>query len=98
MPKQESGGADISIAEVAETKLRRDAIGVWHIVFFAMAAAVPLAVVVEITPFTLAFGNCIGVPLPLLLAGLMCVVFSIDFTGMIAAPAFGKGQSHWVFR
>lgn len=62
--------------------LRRDAIGVWHIVFFVMAAAAPLAVVVGVTPYAFAFGNGTGVPLTFLIVGLMYVLFSVGYTAM----------------
>lgn len=65
-------------------RLRRDAIGVWHIVFFVMAAAAPLAVVVGVTPYAFAFGNGTGVPLTFLIVGLMYVLFSVGFTAMSA--------------
>ena len=71
-------------SEYTETKLRRDAIGVWHIVFFVMAAAAPLAVVVGVTPYAFAFGNGTGVPLTFMLVGLMYVLFSVGFTAMSA--------------
>lgn len=74
----------MSASEYTETKLRRDAIGVWHIVFFVMAAAAPLAVVVGVTPYAFAFGNGTGVPLTFILVGLMYVLFSVGFTAMSA--------------
>lgn len=64
--------------------LRKDAIGVWHIVFFVMAAAAPLAVVVGVTPYAFAFGNGTGVPLTFLVVGLMYMLFSVGFTAMSA--------------
>jgi amino acid transporter len=66
------------------SKLRRDAIGVWHIVFFVMAAAAPLAVVVGVTPYAFAFGNGTGVPMTFILVGLMYLIFSVGFTAMSA--------------
>ena len=70
--------------DATETKLRRDSIGVWQIVFFVMAAAAPLAVVVGVTPYAFAFGNGTGVPMTFLLVGLMYVLFSVGFTAMSA--------------
>lgn len=74
----------MSVIESSDGKLRRDAIGVWHIVFFVMAAAAPLAVVVGVTPYAFAFGNGTGVPLTFILVGLMYVLFSVGFTAMSA--------------
>ena len=42
--------------------LRRDAVGVSHIVFFVLAAAAPLTAVVGASPAAFAFGNGAGVP------------------------------------
>lgn len=74
----------MSVIESSDGKLRRDAIGVWHIVFFVMAAAAPLAVVVGVTPYAFAFGNGAGVPLTFILVGMMYVLFSVGFTSMSA--------------
>jgi amino acid transporter len=81
--------------EQVGTKLRRDAIGVWHIVFFVMAAAAPLAVVVGVTPYAFAFGNGTGVPMTFILVGLMYVLFSAGFTAMSAH--IGGGVSFYPY-
>jgi amino acid transporter len=64
------------------TALHRDAIGVAHIVFFVVAAAAPLAVVVGVTPFAFSAGNGAGLPLTFLLVGAMYVLFSVGFVAM----------------
>lgn len=74
----------MSDTQLSPMNLRRDAIGIWHIVFFVMAAAAPLAVVVGVTPYAFAFGNGTGVPLTFLLVGGMYVLFSVGFTAMSA--------------
>lgn len=74
----------MSTVDMVDGKLRRDAVGVWHIVFFVMAAAAPLAVVVGVTPYAFAFGNGTGVPLTFVLVGMMYVLFSVGFTAMSA--------------
>ncbi|MBO0663729.1 APC family permease [Jiella sp. MQZ9-1] len=65
-----------------DNKLRRDAIGVSHIVFFVVAAAAPLTAVVGASPAAFAFGNGPGVPASYLLVGLLYLVFSVGFTAM----------------
>jgi amino acid transporter len=62
--------------------LRRNAVGVAHIVFFVVAAAAPLTAVVGVTPAAFAFGNGPGVPGTFLLVGFLYVLFSIGFTAM----------------
>lgn len=63
-------------------KLRRDAVGVAHVVFFVAAAAAPLTAVVGVTPAAFAFGNGSGVPGTFLLVGLLYLLFSVGFTTM----------------
>ncbi|KAA3507776.1 amino acid permease [Agrobacterium vitis] len=66
----------------AGTELRRNAIGVSHIVFFVVAAAAPLTAVVGASPAAFAFGNGAGVPATYLLVGALYLVFSVGFTAM----------------
>jgi amino acid transporter len=63
-------------------QLRRDAIGVPHIVFFVVAAAAPLTAVVGASPAAFAFGNGTGVPATYLVVGLLYLIFSAGFTAM----------------
>jgi amino acid transporter len=65
-----------------DNQLRREAIGVAHIVFFVVAAAAPLTAVVGASPAAFAFGNGPGVPAAYLLVGLLYLVFSVGFTAM----------------
>ncbi|TWP32991.1 hypothetical protein [Leekyejoonella antrihumi] len=68
--------------EQAGGQLRRGALGVWHIVFFVVAAAAPLAVVVGVTPYAFAYGNGSGVPLTFILVGALYLLFAVGFTAM----------------
>jgi len=62
--------------------LRRNAVGVPHIVFFVVAAAAPLTTVVGVTPAAFSIGNGAGVPLTYLLVGALYLLFSVGFTAM----------------
>src|SRR3954451_535868 len=62
--------------------LRKDALGVPHIVFFVVAAAAPLTAVVGVTPAAFMLGNGPGVPLTFLLVGVLYLLFSAGFTAM----------------
>src|SRR5579872_4637011 len=62
--------------------LRKDALGVPHIVFFVVAAAAPLTAVVGVTPASFSLGNGPGVPLTFLLVGVLYLLFSAGFTAM----------------
>ena len=64
------------------SQLKRDTIGVSHIVFFVVAAAAPLTAVVGVSPATFAFGNGAGVPGTFLLVGGLYLVFAVGFTAM----------------
>ncbi|AKC10778.1 hypothetical protein At15955_51760 (plasmid) [Agrobacterium tumefaciens] len=63
-------------------KLRKNAVGISHIVFFVVAAAAPLTAVVGASPAAFAFGNGPGVPAMYLLVGMLYLLFSVGFTTM----------------
>ena len=65
-----------------EQKLRPDAIGLWSIVFFVVAAASPLAAMLGTVPIVLRAGNGIGAPAAWVLAGVVLVLFSVGYTAM----------------
>jgi amino acid transporter len=69
-------------AAPAAGALRRDAVGVSHIVFFVLAAAAPLTAVVGASPAAFAFGNGAGVPGTYLLVGALYLLFAAGFTAM----------------
>ncbi|MGX5775907.1 APC family permease [Methylorubrum zatmanii] len=69
-------------SKTEHSQLRREAIGVAHIVFFVVAAAAPLTAVVGVSPAAFASGNGPGVPATYLLVGLLYLVFSVGFTAM----------------
>jgi amino acid transporter len=73
--------ADIS-TDIPIGALRKDALGVPHIVFFVVAAAAPLTAVVGVTPAAFMLGNGAGVPLTFLLVGVLYLLFSAGFTAM----------------
>lgn len=62
--------------------LRKNALGVPHIVFFVIAAAAPLTAVVGVTPAAFMLGNGPGVPATFLLVGVLYLLFSVGFTAM----------------
>jgi amino acid transporter len=62
--------------------LRKNVLGVPHIVFFVVAAAAPLTAVVGVTPAAFILGNGPGVPLTFLLVGVLYLLFSAGFTAM----------------
>jgi amino acid transporter len=62
--------------------LRKNAVGVTHIVFFVVAAAAPLTAVVGVTPAAFAYGNGPGVPGTFLLVGVLYFFFIVGFTAM----------------
>ncbi len=66
----------------SDGKLKKNSIGLFHIVFFVVAAAAPLTAVVGATPAAFAYGNGPGVPGVFILAGLLYSLFSVGFTAM----------------
>src|ERR1700679_3766289 len=72
----------MSMAGQSPNKLRREAVGVAHVVFFVVAAAAPLTAVVGVTPAAFAFGNGPGVPGTFLVVGVLYLLFCVGFTTM----------------
>ncbi|MEU0940918.1 APC family permease [Embleya sp. NPDC005971] len=62
-------------------ELRSDALGMWDLVFFVVAAAAPLAVMSGVAPLAIQFGG-IGAPGGYLLGGIAMFVFAVGFTAM----------------
>ncbi len=62
--------------------LKKDAIGMWQIVFFVIAAAAPLTGMLGIIPITIRLGNGAGVPGAFVAAGLILLVFSVGYAAM----------------
>jgi len=65
-----------------EQRLRKDAIGLWSIVFFVVAAASPLAAMLGTVPIVLSAGNGIGAPAAWVMTGIVLVLFSVGYTTM----------------
>jgi amino acid transporter len=63
-------------------RLKKNSIGLPHIVFFVVAAAAPLTAVIGATPVAFAFGNGAGVSGAFILTGLLYLLFSAGFTAM----------------
>ena len=79
--RRQSRGGNLP-TDIPIDALRKDALGVPHIVFFVVAAAAPLTAVVGVTPAAFILGNGAGVPLTFLLVGALYLLFSAGFTAM----------------
>jgi amino acid transporter len=62
--------------------LSKNAIGMWQIVFFVIAAAAPLTGMLGIIPVAIRLGNGAGVPGAFVAAGLILLVFSVGYAAM----------------
>lgn len=67
--------------EVSRT-LRKDAIGLFGIVFFVIATNGPLTALVGLVPSSISLGNGVGVPSAFLIMGFIYLLFSIGFVAM----------------
>lgn len=67
---------------VQQTGLRRNAMGVAGIVFFVVAAAAPLTVVVGSVPLAISMGGGVGIPALFLLAGFIYLLFAVGYCAM----------------
>jgi len=63
-------------------ELKKNAIGMWQIVFFVIAAAAPLTGMLGIIPVAIRLGNGAGVPGAFVIAGLILLVFSVGYAAM----------------
>jgi hypothetical protein len=63
-------------------ELRKNAIGMWQIVFFVIAAAAPLTGMLGIIPVDIRLGNGAGVPGAFVIADLILLVFSVGYAAM----------------
>jgi amino acid transporter len=70
------------MTNVESGKLRKDAIGLFGIVFMVIATNGPLTALVGATASTVAIGNGAGVPAVIVAIGLLYVLFSVGFTAM----------------
>jgi amino acid transporter len=87
-------------------ELKKNAIGMWQIVFFVIAAAAPLTGMLGIIPVSIRLGNGAGVPGAFVAAGVILLIFSVGYAAMsrhvVNAGAFyaylaqGLGQSFGV--
>jgi amino acid transporter len=66
----------------AGQELRKDAIGLWSIVFFVVAAASPLMAMLGTVPIVLRSGNGVGAPAAWAIAGLILLLFSVGYSAM----------------
>ena len=66
----------------SSTALQKNAIGMWQIVFFVIAAAAPLTGMLGIIPVAIRLGNGAGVPGAFVAAGLILLVFSVGYAAM----------------
>lgn len=64
------------------SSLKRDSLGVIHVVFFVVAAAAPLTALIGVSPAAIGMGNGIGVPGSFAIAGLLYLLFSVGYTAM----------------
>ncbi|WP_166880601.1 APC family permease [Salinibacterium sp. ZJ450] len=68
------------------TKLRGH-LGVLSLVFIVMAGMTPLTGVAGYMPLVIAYGNGLGAPFMLLLTGLVILIFSVGYVGIIRRVA-----------
>lgn len=62
--------------------LEKNSVGVMGIVFFVIAAAAPLTVVVALFPVMITAGNGVGMPGAFLLVSLVLLLFSVGYVAM----------------
>lgn len=78
--------------KTSDAELKRNALGVWKVVFLVVSAASPLSAMLGAVPPAVSLGNGAGVPGAYVIAGLILLVFSVGYAAMsrhvIRAGAF----------
>ncbi|WP_093460210.1 APC family permease [Streptomyces melanosporofaciens] len=69
-------------ADPATVGLKKDSVGVGGIVFFIIAAAAPLTVVVALFPVIMGDGNGVGIAGAFIAVALVLLVFSVGYVAM----------------
>jgi amino acid transporter len=72
----------VEVAPNGHESLARNSVGVLGIVFFVVAAAAPLTVVVALFPVIIAIGNGIGIAGAFILVALVLTVFAVGYVAM----------------
>lgn len=84
MTTPHAGTSTAPLASATEPdQLERNALGTSDIVFMVLAASAPLAVVMGLMPFALAFGNGRGVPGAWIIGGVAMLLFAVGYVRLI---------------
>jgi amino acid transporter len=63
-------------------KLRKNAIGLWGVLFLTVTGAAPISAMLFNTPISVGFGNGLGTPAGFMFAAVILVIFSVGYTTM----------------
>jgi amino acid transporter len=63
-------------------KLRKNAIGLWGVLFLTVTGAAPISAMLFNTPISVGFGNGLGTPAGFMFAAVVLVIFSVGYTTM----------------
>src|ERR1035438_313589 len=63
-------------------ELRKNAIGMWEMVVFVIAAAAPLNRMLGVSAVDIRLGNGAGVPGAFVIAGVILLIFSVGYAAM----------------
>ena len=77
-----SQSTQVEVKGAPAGELRKNAIGLWSIVFFVVAAASPLMAMLGTVPLVLRAGNGVGAPAAWLIAGIILLLFSVGYSAM----------------
>ncbi|MBK0420008.1 APC family permease [Leucobacter sp. CSA1] len=85
---------DSTTTRAPQTGLKKNAVGVFDIVFFVLSAQAPLTGIVGVSAIAIALGNGAGFPPTYVVVGLVMLVFSVGFTTMTRyVPSHGGFSS-----
>jgi amino acid transporter len=83
-------------------KLRKNAVGLWGVLFLTVTGSAPISAMLFNTPISVGFGNGVGTPAGFLFATVVLTIFSVGYVAMArkktAAGGFYSYISHGLGR
>ena len=81
MPERIAESLDISQRDDVP-KLRKNAIGLWGVLFLTVTGAAPISAMLFNTPISVGFGNGVGTPSGFAFAAIVLTIFSVGYVAM----------------
>jgi amino acid transporter len=81
-----AGRAGVESIDISQNenvpKLRKNAIGIWGVLFLTVTGAAPISAMLFNTPISVGFGNGVGTPAGFFFAAIVLTIFSVGYVAM----------------